>query len=351
MSASFPRDAGFTFPPEWAPHEACILAFPYLEHEWGDAFNAAREEWIDLCRAIASEADEDLILLVPGTREESLLREALHEVAHRCRFLTLPYGDAWTRDTAPLILIREDGARAAACLRFNNWGGKFELPGDRELAQRLAAELGFEIFAIDLVTEGGAIEVDGRGSLLTTVACIEDDKRNPGLERGTLEARLHGALGTSQAIWLEGALINDHTDGHIDTIARFVGPSEVAVMLGEEGDPNRPLHLSLIQQLEAARDARGERFKLHLLPSPGAIHDESSGELLAASYCNFYIGNDAVIVPLYGVPSDERALECLEAIFPGRRVIGRSSRAIIRGGGSFHCITQQIPQAFSKTSA
>lgn len=342
MSASRARDAGFIFPPEWAPHEACVLAYPYLAHEWGEAFHAARREWIELCRAIALEAGEDLILLVPGDREEAELREALRDAAHRCRFLRLPYGDAWTRDTAPLILMREDGERAAACLRFNNWGGKFELPGDRELSARLAEALGFKAFPIELVAEGGAIEVDGEGNVLTTFDCIKDDNRNPGLELGELEERLHGALGTDRAIWLKGALINDHTDGHIDTIARFVGPREVAVMLGEEGDPNRALHLSLIEQLKNAQGDQG--LKLHILPSPGAVRDESTGELLAASYCNFYIGNDAVIVPLYGVPADARALECLEAIFPDRRVVGRSSRAIIRGGGSFHCITQQIPR-------
>lgn len=344
MSATLPRDAGFTFPPEWAPHEACVLAYPYLEHEWGDAFTDARNEWIELCHAIGAEADEDLILLVPSEREEAELRDALAQISHRIRFITLPYGDAWTRDTAPLILLRQDGERAAACFRFNNWGEKFELPGDRELSERLADALGFARFSIDLVAEGGAIEVDGTGNLLTTVACIEDENRNPGLSRGALDKRLHSALGSAHTIWLEGALINDHTDGHIDTIARFVGPSEIAVMLGDDGDPNRALHLSLIEQLERARGSHGESLKLHLLPSPGAIYDEASGELLAASYCNFYIGNAAVIVPLYGVPADARALESLRAVFPDRRVIGRSSRAIIRGGGSFHCITQQIPR-------
>lgn len=344
MSAISARDAGFIFPPEWAPHEACILAYPHLEDEWGDAFEGARSEWIELCRAIAAEADEDLILLVPSDREEAALRDALAEVAARTRFLQIPYGDAWTRDTAPLIALHESGDRAAVCLRFNNWGGKFELPGDAELAPRLADALGFRAFSVDLVAEGGAIEVDGAGNLLTTFDCIKDELRNPGLELTELEGRLHGALGTTRAIWLRGALINDHTDGHIDTIARFVGRSTVAVMLGEEGDPNRSLHLSLIQQLREARDAKGGAFTLHVLPSPGAVHDETSGELLAASYCNFYIGNRAVIVPLYGVPADVRVLECIEAIFPDRKVVGLSSRAIIRGGGSFHCITQQIPR-------
>lgn len=339
-----PATFGFRMPAEWEPHRACWMAYPHLAHEWGEAFEAARAEWIELARAIALEAGEALELLVPDEATARAVSDALHDVAEK-RLHVMAYGDSWTRDTAPCFLLDEAGTLGAACFGFNGWGGKYLMPGDDRVASAIAATLGCRAFGVDLVCEGGALEVDGEGTLLTTRACLVDELRNPGRSREEIEAILGSALGVSRVIWLDATLENDHTDGHIDTLARFVRPGEVLCMAPSgDDDPNAAMLDDLAAQLAASVDAKGRKLRVHRIPSPGRITSDA-GEVLAASYCNYYLGNDALVVPLYDSSWDGPVLEALRALFPERRVVGRSSRAIVSGGGAFHCITQQEPEA------
>ncbi len=343
MSTETPREAGFSMPAEWAPHRAVWLAFPHLDDEWRGRAAEAQVEHAALVRAIATEGHEAVELLVADDTTEARARALLGEL-EAVRYHRLPYGDAWTRDTAPIVLRDAQGRGASVRFRFNGWGGKFAMPGDELVGAAIEPLLGLRAFAYPQVLEGGAIEVDGEGTLLTTEQCLFEENRNPTMGRDALEKLLRESFGVQKVLWLRRGLVNDHTDGHIDTLARFVAPGRVVAMEPRHAtDPHAAAMREILADLEGMTDARGRKLEVVRLPSPGLLHDHE-GELLAASYCNFYVANRAVLVPTYGVPEDEEAVRTLGECFPERRVIGLSSQAIITGGGSFHCMTQQEPE-------
>lgn len=336
-----PREASFVQPAEWAPHDAVWLAWPSAADLWGPHLAPAQEAFVALALALSA-PDERLEVLVPNAEREAEARAAL--AGANARFHQVPFGDIWLRDTAPIFLRDGQGGLAAACFRFNGWGGKYVLEGDDGVAARVAALSGARPFLADLVLEGGSIDVDGEGSCLTTEECLLNPNRNPGRGRGELERALYDMLGASQVLWLGRGLVNDHTDGHVDNIARFVAPG-VAVCMEPRAsdDPNRDALEAVRSDLSAMRDARGRRLEVLTLPSPGRILGPE-GEIVAASSVNFYIGNRSVVVPTYGSPHDDEIVERLGAIFPGRRAVGVRANAILTGGGAFHCITQQQPK-------
>jgi agmatine deiminase len=335
-----PREASFVQPAEWAPHDAVWLAWPSAADLWGPHLAPAQEAFVALALALSA-PDERLEVLVPNAEREAEARAAL--VGANARFHQVPFGDIWLRDTAPIFLRDDQGGLAAACFRFNGWGGKYVLEGDDGVAARVAALSGARPFMADLVLEGGSIDVDGEGSCLTTEECLLNPNRNPGRGRGELERVLYDMLGASQVLWLGRGLVNDHTDGHVDNIARFVAPGVVVCMEPRASDdPNRDALDAVRSDLSAMRDARGRRLEVLTLPSPGRILGPE-GEIVAASSVNFYIGNRSVVVPTYGSPYDDEIVERLGAIFPGRRAVGVRANAILTGGGAFHCITQQQP--------
>jgi len=215
------------------------------------------------------------------------------------------------------------------------------MAGDAELAAAVAAWAGAPGAAFDFVLEGGAIEVDGEGALLTTRQCLLGGGRNPGLDERALEARLRWALGLERVVWLDRGLQNDHTDGHIDTLARFVAPGVVACMEPAPGDPNRDALAGIIADLSGARSAGGP-LEVVTVPSPGEVRD-AAGCLMPASYMNFYIANTTVVIPTYGVPADDRAVAAIAALFPGRRAVAADGKAVAVGGGAFPCSTQPQP--------
>ncbi|MDR3683917.1 MAG: agmatine deiminase family protein [Geothrix sp.] len=331
-------------PAEWDRHSACWLAWPSHGHLWRENLGPAQAEFAALCRAIAEGGGEALDLLVQDEDAETQARAALGPVIGQVRFHRVPVGDIWLRDTAPIFVKGPSGPLGAACFRFNGWGGKYVLPGDDQVAGRVAALCGLPRFPHDWILEGGSVEVDGEGTLLTTRQCLLNPNRNPGMGQAALEKALRESLGAEKVLWLEAGLLNDHTDGHIDTLARFVAPGVVVCMEARDaGDPNAGTLDRIAADLAASTDARGRRLQVVRIPSPGIVRDEA-GELLPASFVNFYIGNGTVIVPIYGTPHDEAAVAALTPLFPGRRVLGRSARAILSGGGAFHCITQQQPE-------
>ncbi len=331
-------------PAEWERHSSCWLAWPSHAHLWRDNLALAQAEWTGLAVAIAGAGGEALDILVPDDTAEREARVALAPVLARVRFHRLPVGDIWLRDTAPIFVQDEAGRPRATCFRFNGWGGKYVLPDDDQVAARVAALSGQPCTNHGWILEGGSVEADGEGTLLTTRQCLLNPNRNPGMTQADLEAALREGLGADKVLWLDEGLINDHTDGHIDTLARFVAPGVVVCMEAQERlDPNGPTLDRLAADLATLTDAQGRRLQVVRIPSPGLLLDEG-GEPMPASYVNFYIGNAAVVVPTYGTPYDEAALVALAPLFPGRRVLGRSARAILSGGGAFHCITQQQPE-------
>jgi agmatine deiminase len=306
-------------------------AWPYLAGEWAEGLVGPRAELAAMCRALG----EQIELLVRGPDEEASAREALAGVD--VRYHRLRYGDVWLRDTGPIFMTRP-GEMVAARFRFDGWGGKYLMDGDTEVAAQVARLAGVREVAHDYVLEGGAIEVDGAGTLLTTKQCLLDGVRNPGADQATMEQRIRDAFGAERVVWLERGLLRDHTDGHVDTIARFVAPGVVACMEPAAGDPNADTLRAILATLRAAR------LDILAVPSPGALLD-ARGDLMPANYMNFIIGNDAVVVPTYGIATDDAAVARLATAFPGRRVVGSPGKAILVGGGGFHCCTQQQPVA------
>ncbi|HRD45358.1 MAG TPA: agmatine deiminase family protein, partial [Caulobacter sp.] len=249
------------------------------------------------------------------------------------------FGDIWLRDTGPIF--REDGQ--AIGFRFNGWGGKYDLEGDDQVAAQIAAAAGAPLVANDFILEGGAVDHDGWGTLLTTRQCLLNPNRNPGWDEATAEAALTAALGVRKTLWLGDGLRNDHTDGHVDNLARFVAPGVVASPIAwGKADPNAQLYDETARLLSQMTDARGAPIQVMRIPSPGWM--DGDGGPAPASHMNFIIANRAVIVPLY---EDEKAgafaVDAVQSLFPERKAIGLSSKAILTGGGSFHCITQQEP--------
>jgi agmatine deiminase len=333
-------------PAEWSPHDAVWTAWPHDPHQWLEGLAAPQRALVKMIAAIVDlergrPRGERVELLVRDAGDEAAARQLLGPAAAGVQFHHLAYGDVWLRDTGPIFVVRP-GELAAVRFQFDGWGGKYLMEGDSEVAGEVIERTGVRGAAFDFVLEGGAVEVDGEGTVLTTRQCLLGGARNPGLDQSAIEARLCWALGASHVVWLDRGLANDHTDGHIDTLARFVTPGVVACMEPAPGDPNRSALEGVLADLRDARTAGGERLEVVAVPSPGAIED-TAGNLMPASYMNFYIANTTVVVPTYGVPADDAAVSAIAAMFPTRRTIGVDGKSVVVGGGAFHCSTQQQP--------
>lgn len=341
-------NATIRFPAEWESHRAVWLAWPSAADLWGRSLPDVQREFTGLCRAIADidpetgiPRGEDLWVLVPDEEREAEARTALGGLG--ATFFRAPFGDIWLRDTAPLFLSGGSG-RVANCFQFNGWGGKYILDYDDQVSETIAGFTEVEDVVLrDWVLEGGSIEGNGVGDLLTTKECLLHPNRNPKMNREAIVTRLRVELGAVRVHWLQQGLIGDHTDGHIDNIARFVGPSKIVCMesLGAT-DPNRDILEAVQRELSALRNSEGFPFEVLTVPSAGRVVDEQ-GNLMAASHVNFYIGNQTVVVPLYPGSREEELLSVYRDCFPQRRVIGCPAWHLLHGGGSFHCITQQVP--------
>ncbi len=329
-------------PAEWAPHDATWLAWPSHPDLWGDNLEPARAAFVPLARAIA--AGERVEILTLDAAGEAQAKSAIGSA--RAAFHRVPFGDIWLRDTAPLFLVDDTGAAASVRFSFNGWGGKYILEHDARVAERIAAlQSGARAFVMPFVLEGGAVEVDGEGTVLTTRQCMLRGQRNVAMSERDMERELRDALGCEKVLWLDEGLRNDHTDGHVDTLARFVRPGVVVAMESRAADdPNASVLRALLHQLEAMVDARGRAIEVIRIPSPGLVAD-AEGRVMPASFANFYISNASVVVPTYGSRFDDEAVSLIGGLFPGRAVVAVDARAILSGGGAFHCITQQQPRA------
>ncbi|WP_298128130.1 agmatine deiminase family protein [Brevundimonas sp.] len=327
-------------PAEWSPHRAMWIGWPSHAELWEDNLAPAQAEVEALVRALAGPGREQVRLMVGKPEALGDARTRFAGVAG-VEVVDGRFGDIWLRDTGPIFGA---GSTRAAGFRFNGWGGKYELEHDDTVADQIAAAAVVPLDRHDVVLEGGALDHDGAGTVLTTRQCLLNLNRNPGWTEAEAEAALAAALGARKVLWLGEGLLNDHTDGHVDNLARFVAPGVVAhpVAWGR-GDPNDDVYAEVTRALLSMTDAGGRRLRLLPLPSPGFVGDEDERPI-PASHMNFLIANGAVIVPTYG---DARAadLVCqgLGTVFPDRDILSLPSIAILTGGGSFHCISQQEP--------
>jgi agmatine deiminase len=317
--------------PEWAPHEAVWIGFPSDPALWLGDLKEAEREVAAFAEAVHAGGKGEKVWLVAAHDGAA---ESARKLAPFAEVVVEPFGDIWLRDTGPIV-VGSGAQRRAHGFGFNGWGGKYELEGDQDVGERLARRASLPFAKAGWVLEGGAIDGDGSGTVVTTEQCLLNPNRNT-MSREEVEERLRTDLGFSQVVWLGAGLMNDHTDGHVDNLARFVAPGRVAIPTPAKDDPNENIYR------DAARRLRQTKLDVVTLPSPGRVLDED-GDVIPASYMNFYIGNAVVVVPQYGVANDRSAVEVVQALFPDRVAIGLRADHILTGGGSFHCISQQVP--------
>jgi agmatine deiminase len=317
--------------PEWAPHEAVWIGFPSDPELWLGDLKPAEREVAAFAEAVHHGGKGEKVWLVAAHEGAA---ESARDLAPFAEVIVEPFGDIWLRDTGPIVLGSGKDRRAQG-FGFNGWGGKYELEGDADVGERLANRAGLSYARAGWILEGGAIDHDGSGTVITTEQCLLNPNRNT-LSRQETEQRLLADLGFERVVWLGSGLMNDHTDGHVDNLARFVAPGRVAIPNLGKDDPNEAVFR------DAARRLRETRLDVVTLPTPGRILGED-GDIIPASYMNFYIGNAVVVVPQYGAPMDRAAVDVVQALFPGRIAIGLRADHILTGGGSFHCISQQVP--------
>lgn len=322
---------GLIVPAEWSAHRCLFTAWPSHHDLWQEDLAPAREEVAAMIRALAP--GDTVKVLACG---DAALNSAQQAVGNVAQVFPARFGDIWVRDTGP-IFVGNDGQECAVRFRNNGWGMKYELPHDDTVGDEIAELAGSTAVAHDFVLEGGALEHNGEGVVLTTRQCLLNPNRNPGWTEAIAEQSLARALGCRQVLWLDEGLMNDHTDGHIDNLARFIGADTVVCQHpADADDPNAALYIAIATRLALMG------LQVCTIPSPGKVCDEE-GEVMPASHMNFIIGNKVVVVPVYDTPTAAEAVEVLTGLFPDRKVIGVSSRHLLTGGGSFHCITQQVP--------
>ena len=315
-------------PPEWAPQEWLWIGFPHDADEWPGYLAPAQEQMAAFANAVA-ESGQEVRLLVRDAANEA---RAASLVSAAVKLERRTYGDVWLRDTGPLV--REDGT-ALRC-RFNGWGGKYLMEGDQTIGAELARDAGLPVTESDWILEGGAIDGDGTGLVATTEQCLLNPNRNPQLSRSEIEARLARDLGFERVLWLGDGLLNDHTDGHVDNLARFVGSNRLVIPRATgPADPNAAIYA------DAKARAEASGVVVIDIPSPGLI---TRGDVIEpASYVNFAITSHLVVVPTFGSIHDADGVAAISELFADRATIGLPADAVLAGGGGFHCASQQMP--------
>jgi agmatine deiminase len=358
---STPGEDGFRMPGEFEPHSGCWMAWPERPDNWRLKAEPAQRAFAGVAAAIA--ASEPVTVGASAAQ----LGNARLLLPGGVRVVELLTDDAWMRDTGPTFVVDERGRRRGVDWRFNAWGG---LEGglyaswdrDEQVAARVLEIEGAERYRAPFVLEGGAIHVDGEGTVLTTEQCLLNPNRNPDLSKADIESLLLDHLGAEKVLWLGDGVFADETDGHVDNIACFARPGVVLLTWSDDpADPQHEISRDASARLEAATDARGRRLEVVTLPSPGPLtisaeeaegvepaegtQPRRPGDRLAGSYVNFYLGNSRVVMPLLDERLDEEAAAILRDCFPDREVVGVPAREILLGGGNVHCITQQVPEA------
>ena len=339
-----PRELGYRWPAEWEPHAAVWLAWPH-DPESFPFLDKAENSFADFVHAIHDSEPVELLVLDEAMRKRATapLGARGTDLA-RVRFHLADYADIWFRDFGPTFVVNPQ-SRQLAMVKwvFNAWVNKYEsLLRDNEVPYAINRALSLPLFEPGIVLEGGSIEGNGGGTVLTTEQCLLNANRNPQLSREQIERYLGDNLGVRKVIWLQEGIQGDDTDGHVDDIARFVNSN--TVLCACQDDEKDSDHATLLRNYEILREATdqdGKRLNVIKLPVPGWIGDQEGR--LPASYANFYIGNTKVLVPLFNSPADEQALEVIQSVFPHRKVMGINAFYLVYGLGTFHCMTQQQP--------
>lgn len=336
------------FPPEWAPQDGVQLTWPNDRGDWAPYLDQVEPVFVAIARAVAQR--ERLIISAYDDAHCAAVRERLRAASvnlERVALYSVPANDTWARDHGPITVIGDDGRPRLLDFVFNGWGGKYPAELDNRITPRLAAAGAFAAptTAVDLVLEGGGIETDGMGTLLTTTSCLLAPTRNPRFSQEQLEARLGELLGVDRFLWLHhGHLEGDDTDGHIDTLARICSVDTLAYQgCDDPQDTHYTALTAMAEELRAFRQRDGKPYNLIELPWPSAKYS-ADGRRLPATYANFLIINGAVLVPTYNDPADTAALAALRTAFPEREIVAIDCSALILQYGSLHCVTMQLPR-------
>lgn len=335
----------YRMPAEWEPHSAVWLAWPYDEDTFPDRVLKAEAVFVDIIKSIHLSEQVELIVLNEKMKDRAaeLITKSGAD-SSKINFHMTEYADVWIRDYGPIFVKDNSGKIIITNWIFNSWGNKFpELLIDGEIPGKISTWKSIPSADVDLVLEGGAIEVNGQGICLATEQCLLNKNRNPVITKDGIEQFLQNYLGIRKTIWLKEGLTNDHTDGHIDELARFISPQKIVCAFEEnEDDENYEILQNNYKILKEATDINGNPFELIKLPIPHMNYED--GTKAPVSYTNFYIGNKVVLAPIFNDENDSAALEILKTCFTGREIVGIDCSDIVYGGGALHCITQQQPK-------
>jgi agmatine deiminase len=344
-----PAELGYCMPAEWHRHRATWLTWPKDPETWPDRVPQVESIFLQMLAALAPH--EIVNLLVDNDETGTSVRARLtFPGADNIRFHHVTTVDSWIRDYGPNFLVNDKGELAYNDWIFNAWGNKYEeLKRDDSIPARLEIFLKVPRFEPAIVMEGGSIEVNGAGCVLTTEQCLLNPNRNPDLTQEQIEQHLRDYLGVENILWLGEGIVGDDTDGHIDDIARFVAPEIIVCAVEDDPeDANYKLLQDNLHRLQMMTDVKGRAFEIVTLPMPGVVGGKSTDnrnlDRLPASYANFYIANGVVLAPVFGHANDARALKTLQRLFSGRRVVGINCEPLVWGMGTIHCVTQQQPE-------
>jgi agmatine deiminase len=344
-----PAELGYRMPAEWHRHNATWLTWPKDPETWPQRVPLVEKIFLQMMAALAPQ--EIVNLLVDDAETEASVRARLtFPGADNVRCHRIPTVDSWIRDYGPNFLINDKGELAYTDWIFNAWGNKYEdLKRDDSIPARLESLLKVPRFETGIVMEGGSIEVNGAGCVLTTKQCLLNANRNPQFRQNEIEQYLKDYLGVEKVLWLGEGIVGDDTDGHIDDIARFVAPDVIVCAVEDDpADANYKLLQDNLHRLRTMTDAQGRGFEIVTLPMPGVVGGRSTDnrnlDRLPASYANFYVANGVVLAPVFGHANDARALETLQRLFGSRRVVGINCEPLVWGMGTIHCVTQQQPE-------
>jgi agmatine deiminase len=350
FSGKTPRELGYCMPPEWSKHEAIWLAWPHDPTTFTTGVEKVEETFLHIIELI--HRDEYVNLFVKDAdmkqRITGLFKKRNIDLK-KIRFFEFDYADVWFRDYGPIFVMNREQKLAMVRWIFNSWGEKYEeLMKDAQIPQVINKAMRLDCFEPGIVLEGGSIDVNGKGTLLTTEQCLLNKNRNAQLGKEEIEKYLQDYLGVTHIIWLRRGIVGDDTDGHVDDLARFVNPTTVVCAYEEDNDENAEALRKNYEILCQSTDQDGKKLKIVKLPMPGNV--ESDRKRLPASYTNFYIGNKTVLVPTFKSKNDTEALSILKKMFPKRRVVGVDCVDLICGFGAIHCISQQQPSCILSSS-
>jgi len=344
MQNKTPKELGYSMPAEWEKHEAIWLSWPHDPLTFPDRVDKVEEVYAQIIAAISASEKVDLFVLDEAMKAKASAMLAKKKVdMKKVDFWVHKYADVWFRDYGPIFVKSKEGKLAMTHWIFNAWGGKYEtLMPDTRIPGLINERLKLPYFKPGIILEGGSIDVNGKGTLLTTEQCLLNKNRNPKLSKKEIERYLKDYLGVSSIIWLKEGIAGDDTDGHVDDIARFVDPATVLCAFEEDPkDENYGILKENYELLLRSKDQDGRPLTIIKLPMPGFVGDEEGR--LPASYANFYIGTKVVLVPIFGHKNDEKALDIIQKAFPGRKVVGINCSDVVYGLGTLHCISQQQP--------